>query len=574
MKKLFQNTSLDKKLNFVVVLLLFIALVIASMYLSLKSYATFDTLVETNSKEINKQIIFNYETHFNEIRSIARYIELETKNEDNVNSEPLQYLYESFVTINPDIVSISLVSQTGNIEISSEDNYTQMDSLEEREWYTKALTNDSVYFFSEPHTQDLFENQTEQVISVSKKVDYYKNYQLYEGVLIIEINTDKIETLAKQTNLGEEGHLIIISDSNEIIYSSASSCSDDTCESVMFIKETIIGGSFTEIEENDFFMSINTLEGTRWRIATFINVDIISQTKTQINIMLIGVFVVTLITSSAIVATLTRSITKPLNILKNHMKDVSHSDHLYKEINIKGQKEVVILADAYNGMIKEIRRLLRRLVQEQTDKRKKELIALQTQINPHFLYNTLDSIVWLSEQKQTDEVIEMVIALSRFFRISISRGKDIIDIKDEIAHAKYYLRIQKIRYVNKFEYSMDIEEGVEQYQTVKLILQPIIENAITHGLGVDQTGKIDIKVYTEEDSVLMSITNSGYGITEKQIEEIYDMIENDNHKSVGLKNVAQRLKLYYGEKAGIKITSVLDESTTFCLHFPIERGES
>ncbi|MGD9761368.1 MAG: histidine kinase [Candidatus Izemoplasmatales bacterium] len=570
--KLFRNFSIDKKLSIVVILLVFSALLFSSGFVFFRTFSSFESVVENNSKEINKQIILNYESHFEEIREVGRYIELETSKLNNANQTNLFSLYNSFATLNADIISISLVDEAGIVRATSYANYVQNLYLTEHEWFSKAIENEGIYFFFISPVKKVFLNTDEEVINASKRIEFYINGEEHVGVLLIELSTLKIDTISKQSNLGEGGHIILFDDQDELIYSSDSNCIDSTCLSNVLARDLIIGGKFVEINGTEMYMSVNTIQGTRWRIATFINVEIISSSQSTLLMMLFYVFITTIVLSIVGTSILTKQITKPLNQLKAHMLEIQNSDHLYREVDIKGQKEVVILAQAYNDMIKEIRRLLDRLVEEQNEKRKTELIALQTQINPHFLYNTLDSIVWLAEQKDNEHVIEMVVALSRFFRISISGGKDVIPIEKELQHAQYYIQIQQIRYSNKFDYTFDIDQSILGFEVVKLVLQPLIENAIQHGIHEEYKGLINIKAYQENGFINFEVSNNGYGLTKQKIDEIYEKISSDNHESVGLKNVVQRLKLYYGPTSGIEIISVLDKSTTFRIFYPIQGG--
>ena len=179
------------------------------------------------------------------------------------------------------------------------------------------------------------------------------------------------------------------------------------------------------------------------------------------------------------------------------------------------------LTHSFNEMIKETRDLMDRILFEQRSKRKTEFQALQNQINPHFLYNTLDSIVYLSENKMNEKVIEMVVALSKFFRISISRGKNIILLKEELEHARNYLLIQQIRYHEKFTYEFDIDEDVLDEEVVKLTLQPLIENAIQHGINTEYgKGKIIIRAFKKDDYLYLEVEDDGYGLLPEQIEEL------------------------------------------------------
>jgi len=219
-------------------------------------------------------------------------------------------------------------------------------------------------------------------------------------------------------------------------------------------------------------------------------------------------------------------------------------------------------------MVTKIGDLMSNLVAQQREKRKSELLALQNQINPHFLYNTLDSIVWLAENGRNADVVTTVVSLARFFRISISKGETFITVEDEIAHVQNYLTIQSIRYVDKFTYEIDVEDSILQQKVMKLILQPIVENAIYHGVG-EESGQIRISGRSEAGFLVFEIMNTGYGISPARIREMYEIMNGGSAKpSVGIRNVYQRLTLYYGPQAEVIIRSVPEESTSIILRIP------
>lgn len=564
----FNRLSINKKVNIVFVVLISFAIMFAGYFTFMRSMNGINTTVETSSKEINKQIILNYESYFEDVRNLANFIEYETLNYDAISNPFLQDLYEDYTKLNTDTLTISLLDLTGNIVVTSASNYIQNANLTSKDWFYHAVENDGIFYFSSPHRQDVFFQGTELVISISKVINYNDGLTEKSGILLIDLSTDKINLLSRQTNLGEKGHMVIISDTNQLISSTNSRCFNESCASVEWIEQKIIGSDYTTIDGNDFFASINTIHGTRWRIATFVDVNFISTTRVSMFMTLLGVLATTILVSSLGVALLTRQITLPLNKLTSHMKDLETDENFHEKVSITGQKEVVILANAYNQMIEEIKELMDRLVAEQKDKRKTEFIALQTQINPHFLYNTLDSLIWLSEQGNNEKVIEMVVALSKFFRISISRGRTIIPIEKELEHVNNYLLIQKMRYSDSFQYKISIEDGIAHYGVVKLILQPIIENAIYHGVNADYDGFIDIRVMGKNDSIVFEVENNGYGLAKEQIDQIYESIKTDQNKSVGLKNVYQRIKIYYGDLGDLEIESTLDEKTIVRIIIP------
>ena len=208
------------------------------------------------------------------------------------------------------------------------------------------------------------------------------------------------------------------------------------------------------------------------------------------------------------------------------------------------------------------------------NKRQAQYQALQNQINPHFLYNTLDSIAWMCEQGRNAEAVEMVNALARLFRISISRGHELIPIRSELQHAESYLQIQSHRYKNQFSYSFDVQEECLDYLCNKITLQPIIENAIYHGInGLVDEGEIRISCRADGDDILFTVEDNGTGMEPEQVQAILRK-ERSDHTGIGIKNVNDRLKIYFGPAYGITIDSVPDEGTRVYIRMPKVREEA
>ena len=239
-----------------------------------------------------------------------------------------------------------------------------------------------------------------------------------------------------------------------------------------------------------------------------------------------------------------------------------------------GVREVQNLSVSFEHMVHRIQKLMATVRSEEINLRKTELKALQAQINPHFLYNTLDSISWMCEQGKNAEAVLMVNALARLFRISISRGHELIPIRSEAQHAQSYLQIQSVRYKDQFSYEFDVEEGCLEYLCNKITLQPIIENAIYHGVnGLVDEGRIVIRVFSREDDIFFTVEDNGVGMEPEQIEEIFRR-KPDGKSGIGIKNVNDRLKIWFGEKYGVTITSVPDEGTRVTVRMPKVREES
>ena len=236
---------------------------------------------------------------------------------------------------------------------------------------------------------------------------------------------------------------------------------------------------------------------------------------------------------------------------------------------VYGSLEVTSLSNAFGHLVIRIQELMNQVRNEEIVLRKTELRALQAQINPHFLYNTLDSIAWMCEEGRTKDAVEMVNALARLFRISISKGHELIPVEKEVEHAKSYLQIQKFRYKNQFQYSFDVQESCLHYYCNKITLQPIIENAIYHGLNrmIDE-GFIEIKIFEDGGDVVFTVEDNGVGMTKEQCESILHKEVKGQTGGIGIKNVNDRVKIYFGEQYGMKIESELDEGTKVSIRMP------
>jgi len=534
-------------------------------------YTTFsirtDTLVESQSREINKQIVLNYESYINSLIETANYIQSSSLNLDIRSSYgTLQNIYLFNMESKKDVVSIALYDSQGHQLLGDEGRLLVSNEVSQDDWFTSALRNEGIFHFSPPHFSERGMRTGDEVISVSKVVDYYDGGEQKKGVLLLELNFRVIRDLAAKTNLGPGGHILILNEDDSLIYSSLSEA-PFAPESLRLAREKHLGGFKAVINSISMFGNINTLSHTRWRIVTVTNIDDITKAKKGMFISLFIIMAASLLITAGVAFFISRRISKPLNQLKKCMLKIESGD-FYSRVDVTGQKEIVLVAKSFNNMIHEIRTLMDRVVAEQREKRKTELLALQNQINPHFLYNTLDSIVWLAENERSEDVITTVVALARFFRISISKGKNFISVRDEIDHIRNYLTIQKIRYIGKFEYHFEIDPQIYDFQVMKLILQPLVENAIYHGVG-EEEGLITIRGYKDELFLVFEVENTGYGIPDEKIQQLYQILNGTREgHSVGLRNVFQRLKLYYGDKADLIITSELDEKTNVKLMIP------
>jgi two-component system sensor histidine kinase YesM len=277
---------------------------------------------------------------------------------------------------------------------------------------------------------------------------------------------------------------------------------------------------------------------------------------------------------------ISRSIYIPIKKLHDVTSTITKDD-LQALVTHNNVDEITEMGMSFNIMIGRVRELLDAKVKEQEDLKKAELRALQAQINPHFLYNTLDTIIWMAESKKTNQVIEIVRALSNFFRISLSKGRDWITIGEEIERTRSYLTIQKMRYRDIVDYQIEMDEGVAGNTVLKLVLQPLVENALYHGIkNKRQGGTIMVRAKPlKEDQILLQVEDNGIGFTPEKLAQLQTELADDTgeiklESGFGIGNVNKRIKLYYGREYGVSIKSECHAGTCVTIVIPARRDET
>jgi len=259
---------------------------------------------------------------------------------------------------------------------------------------------------------------------------------------------------------------------------------------------------------------------------------------------------------------ISKSLMSPIEKLLRISNKISDGD-FSSRAELSASDEFNVLATGMNTMSEKIELLLEQSIEEQKQRQMMENKILQEQIKPHFLYNTLDAIIWAAEADNTTDVVTLVASLSTFFRISLSHGIDFIPINDEIEHIRNYLIIQQIRYRDVLTYEINVDEDIPDKKILKLLLQPLVENALYHGIkNTRERGKITVSVKNEGEKLRFTVTDSGIGMTKKTLDElIYDINHGNTEKGYGLYNVNRRLNLFYGLTEGIEITSEYKKGT-------------
>jgi len=572
-----RDTSIQHIISVSFTLISVIGMVIVGGALYFRFINSTEFMVSENNKAMLEQVNLNLDNYLRNMMKVSdtTYYSVIKKKDlatENINKE-MDLLYE---TNKDSLISISVFSDRG--EVISASPVGQLKSSvnpRESEWFSKALVRKENLHFSTPHVQNLFVDPSYKykwVVSLSRAVELTNNKRITSGVLLVDINFSGIEQICKSINVGKSGYVYLVDREGEIIYHPRQQLIySNLIEENNKEQATYEDGNHMEtFQDEKRLVTVKTVGYTGWKIVGITPISDITSDYQQISlfavfIMFFAVFILVFLNMfvSSRIANPIKALEKSVKKLENGVKDV--------DISISGSYEIQHLGKAIRSMVNQMHTLMDNIMIEQESKRKSELDALQAQINPHFLYNTLDSIIWMIENENYDGAIIMVTALARLFRISLSKGKNIITVRDEIEHARNYLTIQNIRYKNKFTYDIEVDERTLNLASIKLIIQPLIENAIYHGMEfMGGDGEILVKTYIKEEDLYIDVVDNGLGM----LQEVADTLLTNETKiekkssGIGLKNVHERIQLYFGKDYGLKIYSEPDEGTTISIHMP------
>lgn len=559
--------SIRFKLTSYTILCFFLFLCSISAIASGLYYTSVAQIIDEQIINTSKQVVSNYELYFDSAIEVSNSIQTKIDNRDVLSEKTaIRSYFDDVKSIKGEILSIALYDENGDLIVAdSTFDTVNNDNVYESNSFQNAINEPMINIFSGVG----FENDR-YAFTLSRYMSFNRSEN--HGVALIEFDFTKIVRLIYQSDLGENGHIAIFDRDYNVVYSSLPELID---EDLIETKKLVLGSTGVTINHQSFNLYISTITNTGWKVSVFTNNSQIYSVLYNFIIIVIITILLLSILYIFIVYVIVKQVTYPLYRLQAEMNKVKDLNYEVNRSKLKkGSKEIIQLDATFNEMMRRIRYLADKLLQEQENQRKSELKALQNQINPHFLYNTLDSIIYMIDKGENQKAEEMIVALSKFFRISISRGKAIIPLKDEVEHVRNYLLIQKIRFGDQFTYSINVDPSLYQYSCIKLILQPLVENAIEHGLNDNESGgQIEIIGTQNESYIILKIKDNGYGISEDKLEQIYKSFHDDSiHQGVGLKNVYQRIKIYYGEEADIKIDSLFDEGTIISIYIPKKKA--
>lgn len=536
-------------------------------------YKKFNSLAQAYASEsveqLTAQVQYNLNSYTKNMIAISNTLYYKIIKNQNISNNNFGTQMNTIQMTNSNIASLAIFDSSGSLIASSK--YSRLKEgvdVTSQEWFKNAIGKPENTHFSSSHIQNLFEGYEPKVVSLSTAVSLNKDGKILQGVLLVDMNLTAIEDICKPIIEGGMGQVYIVSPDGQLIYGDGNEILK--LEQILVHKDD---GRYIETIDNEkVIVTLKTGGYTGWKVIGNwqLNKVLFNFTELQsflIIIIILGTFMCilgTLYISSKLSAPLYK-LQKSMKLVEGGMFDI--------QIDEGGEYIVAELSKTFNKMVNRIKELMNEIMTQQDEKRKKELEALQSQINPHFLYNTLDSIIWLAENDRTEDSILMTTALSRFFRIGISSGRNIITVREEIEHAKNYLSIQNIRYKKRFDYHIIVPDELLGAKTLKLVLQPIIENSLYHGIEyLHDKGEIIIEVSQQDEMLIYMIKDNGVGMSEETLDKLFDgeKVIKTKGSGVGIKNVNERIKLYYGQEYGMKAQSKLEEGTVIYIYIPLQ----
>lgn len=537
-----------------------------------------EQLVAENSQRVLAQANLNLDSYLRRMMRISNAVYYRSiKNMDLAEDDltaPLSLLYEEN---RDDLVSLAVFDGQGNLVSAVPLAALKQEAqTADSDWFQAASRSMENLHFSTPHVQNIFDDPDypyRWVVSLSRYVQLTRDGATESGVLLVDMSFSGIEQVCRDVSLGNGGYLYLIDGGGELIYHPRQQLIyAGLLEENNQAASTYRDGSHREVFQGQSRqVTVKTVGYTGWKLVGVAPASSWMTSSPQLplfglTLLLFCIFLMAFLNFliSARISDPIRRLEKSIRELENGLAGV--------EIPDGGCYEIQRLSHAVASMVSTMRHLMDDIILQEGQKRRSELEVLQYQINPHFLYNTLDSVIWMTESGQQQEAIQMVTSLARLFRISLSKGKNIIPLADELEHGRHYMNIQQIRFKNKFAAEIQAKPGTEGLYTLKLIIQPLLENAIYHGCAsAEGDGLIRVTAYREGEDLLIDVADNGLGMRPELAASLLDEDRPElptSGSGIGVRNVHQRICLTFGEGYGLTIFSEPDEGTLVRIRLP------
>ena len=539
--------------------------------------------------QIIQQVNYDIDTYIEYMENISsviakssdvpRYLFDQNQTEAEMEAEKERILtqFQTIMESRDDIYNVAAVAKNGRYIINrGEDELTEYVDIESLDWYQAAMESKSGIAVSSSHVQNAIQSSYKWVITLSRALVNNQTGER-EGLFFVDLNYSAISDLCNNNSIEEKGYIFVLDAEGNIVYHPKQQLmygglKTENIDAIMECRED----SLVIDEGGDSKLyTMSKSKKTGWTVVGAAYTSELLKNNEQAQMWYLLVASILLLAVIGISSIISREITKPIRSLRDSMRKVQNGQ-FDTHVEVITENEIGSLGRSFNLMTSEIQALMEQNVYEQKQKRKSELKALQAQINPHFLYNTLDSIIWMSEAGENDEVVEMTSALARLLRQSISNDQEEVELEKEIEYVKNYLTIQKMRYKDKLEFFIYVDPRVAHVPIIKLVLQPLVENAIYHGIKYKET-KGNLKIYARpvDGRVEIVVADDGIGMDEDVMEHIFDEHRKEQKRNgVGVPNVQKRLKLQYGSEYGIRYESVKGAGTKAVITIPVDGGRT
>ena len=472
-----------------------------------------------------------------------------------------------------------LYAYSGNRYISTGMTRISRDSFQRENWYRTAEAEpDKIHMISAATGRNIATDtgySVDDVFSIVKAVISRDTGEV-DGVLLMDIEHSIISAAIEGSQIQTGGFVFVLDEENRMVYTPINDVVYRIKPEWLTDENKVLT---VDVGASRYLVRFKTSEKTGWKTVSVISYD---EVMGDINRM-IAIYTVILIATILLVQYLSLlvsdNITRPIKQLRDLMKEAEEGN-LSVRFESGSSDEIADLGQSFNHMIRRIRELLDRVRQEEDLKRKAELKIVQEQFKPHFLYNTLDTINWMAREHGAKDIVQLVEALTNVFRISLSHGNSYIPIRDEIHYISSYLYVQKTRYKDKLLFEVEADEECMQILVPKLILQPLVENSIYHGIKLKRgIGHIKVSVHRDGDRICMSVEDDGKGMDEETSKELTELLESDqrsesitadDNRSFGLFYVKERLRQRYRDGYSVEVISALGEGTKISLFIPFD----
>lgn len=584
MKK-FRDLSIELKILIYFFILIMVPFTTLQYIQQQLSTANIEQTLQDNTRQLIAQAEMNVDFYIREMDNLTYIISQDQNVLDFINPDTspdtndfhqaktqIRTLLTTLKVTHPEIAGIMILNYKDQY-ISNEMFKTSKDPLTSEKWYTKAMEQPSTsLLMSRPIGRNIstyMQYSADEVISIIKPI-YHPSTEQYSGMVVIDMTLDTFEKIFNDLTVGTGGFMYIADQDSNVIYTPINPITY-RIKSELFPKNNK-DPLIINIENHTYQIMYSYSEQTFWKTIGVFNIDdIFKEVKTFRSYMLI-IAAMTLILAFIFTLFVNVSITQPLIHLKNKMSEVE-SGNLDVHITSRSHDELGQLGHGFNQMVQEIKSLLNMVEKEHKDKIEAELKVLQAQIKPHFLYNTLDTIRWMAIEHGASDIEAVVKSLTRLFRIGLSRGKELISLDKELQHVESYLHIQKVRYEDDLSYVIKRDDVMTNLKVLKLILQPMVENAIYHGIKeMDEAGVITIRVELKATCLMFYIEDNGVGIDQSSVDTLNTKLKSNSlphDVGYGIFNVNRRLKLTFGEEYGVTINSTKDVGTVVEIKHPI-----